>query len=137
MSIESELNCSGMFKTGGIYHQNDYGIVYDTGIQTDDFEYADRYECELDEAFFKFDPVLSEFDEMVALLKDIDFEENHSVNVLKDSENEGLIPYEFEMDTIDVLNPDAQIKSYAANFWELASIIGDQILFKRPKYING
>lgn len=47
--------------------------------------------------------------------------------------SESLLPYDYEMDTVDALNLDEQIASYAADFWEFVSIIGDTILFKRPK----
>ena len=48
---------------------------------------------------------------------------------------DSLLPYDFETDTVDKLNLDKQIESYAANFWEFVSIVGDTILFKRPRSV--
>jgi len=140
MSIESESEFFNAFKIGGAYRRNhlNYGIN-DAAIQTEGLEYSDWNGCEYDDSF-EFDSLYSD-GEPSELSKDIDleddFEGNRFVTTSFDSAKESLIPYEFEMDTIDVFNPDAQIKAYAADFWELVSIIGDKILFKRQKYING
>ena len=143
MSIESESEFFNAFKIGGAYRRNhlNYGIS-DAEIQTRGLEYSDWNGCDYEDLF---DDSLYFDSEMTELLKDIDLEDdfenrfdgNHFKTNAFDSEKESLIPYEFEMDTIDVFNPDAQIKAYAADFWELVSILGDKILFKRPKYING
>ena len=130
MSIESESEFFNAFKTCGVYRR--YGLS-DAEIQTEGLEYSDWNGCDYDDLF---ECVHLYPDNETELLKDIDLEDNFE-NVSFRSENESILPYEFEMDTIDVFNPDAQIKAYAADFWELVSIIGDKILFKRPRYING
>jgi hypothetical protein len=144
MSIESESEFFNAFKIGGIYRRNylNYSIS-DAEIQTEGLEYSDWNGCDYEDLFDDSPYSDSEMAESLKDVdfKDIDFEDDFEKSPFEinafDSENESLIPYEFEMDTIDVFNPDAQIKSYAADFWELVSITGDKILFKRPKYING
>jgi len=138
MSIESESEFFNAFKIGGVYHRShlNYGIS-DAEIQTEGLEYSDWNGCDYEDLFD--DSLYSDCELTESLKNDFenDFEKSpFEINAF-DSEKESLIPYEFEMDTIDVFNPDAQIKAYAADFWELVSIIGDKILFKRPKYING
>ena len=143
MSIESESEFFNAFKIGGVYRRNhlNYGIS-DAEIQTEGLEYSDWNGCDYEDLF---DDSLYSDSEMTESLKDIDldndfendFGRNHFKTNAFDSEKESWIPYEFEMDIIDTFNPDAQIKAYAADFWELVSIIGDKIFFKRPKSING
>jgi hypothetical protein len=144
MSIESESEFFNAFKIGGVYRQShlNYGIS-DAEIQTEGLEYSDWNSFD-HEDLFDFGPLYSD-SEIIESLKDIDLDDDFENGFdrcqfrtnASAPENESWISYEFEMDTIDTFNPDAQIKSYAADFWELVSIIGDKILFKRPKSING
>jgi hypothetical protein len=46
---------------------------------------------------------------------------------------DGVLSYDYEMDTVDTLNLVDQINAYASDLWEFVSIIGDCIVFKRPK----
>ena len=143
MSIESESEFFNAFKIGGVYRQShlNYGLS-DAEIQMEGLEYSDWNGFD-HEDLFDFDPLYSDSEVTESLKDDFenDFEYSFEKNYYKkntfDSEKESWISYEIEMDTIDTFNPDAQIKAYAADFWELVSIIGDKIFFKRPKSING
>jgi len=66
---------------------------------------------------------------------DYDDEEFKEFEFKENSDYDSLLPYDFETDTVDKLNLDKQIESYAANLWEFVSIVGDTILFKRPRYV--
>jgi hypothetical protein len=69
-------------------------------------------------------------------LSEDDFENLTECDSLAEISAVGVLSYDYEMDTVDTLNLADQINSYASDFWEFVSIIGDSILFKRPKYTS-
>ncbi|MCL2863108.1 MAG: hypothetical protein FWE54_03330 [Methanimicrococcus sp.] len=158
MSIESDSEFFEAIKAGGANHRKHYSLY--SGTDAMDVFYggqdAGRKDChngrhygrdssrdsgrvsgaekaggELGKEFGK------EFGgELIDFIGDIDSDgSDFTFNLTGEPETEGesLLSYDYEMDIADAQNLDEQIKSYAANLWELVSIAGDRILFKRPK----
>ena len=135
MSIESDSEFFEVFKIGGVYHKKHYSLYNETGTFSGGLEYAGRERFEdrdFDEAAKIGDDELIEF----VGDADADFDDNDfSSDLTKRYETDigSPLQYDYEMDVVDVFNLDEQIKSYVADLWELVSIIGDKILFRRPK----
>ena len=111
--------------------------VLDRGISYINSEWTDSDDSEM---FLASKPK----NELLQFHKDPDYDDEEFkdfnygsavVEELKDSEFDSLLPYDFETDIVDKLNLDKQIESYAANLWEFVSIVGDTILFKKPRSI--
>jgi len=137
MSIESDSEFFEVFKIGeigGVYRRNHYSLYNGANIFYNDIGHAGRKDRTDDSGFG--DAVEAADDELIEFVRDADSEENDfsfDLTEKYESGEESMFLDEYEMDVMDVLNPSEQIKSYEADRWELTSIIGDKILFKRQK----
>ena len=133
MSIESDSGFFEVFKIGGVYHRKHYSLYSETDFFCGGMEYA-GWGSFIDDCDFD-DAAKITGDELLEFVGDVDFDDNDFTDSTKRPET-GIgssLQYDYEMDVTDVQNLDEQIKSYVANLWELVSIIGDRILFRRPK----
>ena len=67
---------------------------------------------------------------------DFDFEDLAAHGPSTEVSAVGVLSYDYEMDTVDTLHLADQINAYASDFWEFDSVVGDMIVFKRPKSMS-
>jgi hypothetical protein len=72
-------------------------------------------------------------DELLQFHKDPDYEEEIGIEA-GFGKYDSLLPYDYETDFVDALNPDEQIAMYAADSWEFVTIADNIILFRKPKW---
>jgi hypothetical protein len=145
MSIESE---SEFFEIFEINRFRKYGTSFGEGVSSSAFGIDDDEADVLgqpdscnslseDESDFYFESLIGtdmDFDVDSDVDFDVDFENLTGNDSVAGSFPVGVLSYDYEMDTVDTLNLVDQINAYTSDFWEFVSIIGDLILFKRPKY---
>ncbi|MCL2550277.1 MAG: hypothetical protein FWE78_05060 [Methanimicrococcus sp.] len=159
MSIESDTEFFEVIKIGAVYDRKHYSLYNETynktynetynetGFFYGGMEYAGRKsfsglndDCDFDDVSKAADAA---GDELIEFVGDVDFDDNFGDNFgdndfsssakMSGTDIGSPLQYDYEMDVADAQNLDEQIKSYVADLWELVSIIGDRILFRRPK----
>lgn len=134
MSIESDSEFFEVFKIGGVYHRKYDGLSDEADAFYNGTEYAD-WKGTGDDSEFGLS-ANEEDGELIRFAKDFDFADDDFCTGTvseRDGEGESLLPYDYEMDIADPLHLDEQIRAYADDLWEFVSVVGETILFKRPK----
>ncbi|MCL2141688.1 MAG: hypothetical protein FWH46_02250 [Methanimicrococcus sp.] len=127
MSIESD---SEFFEIGEFSdkYKNFFGERVPSSVFDNDFD--DDRAGDYQPYFYGSDLPEDDFD-----FEDKDENEDFAANPFKETSAVGILSYDYEMDTVDTLNLVDQINAYASDFWECIAVVGDSILFKKPKYV--